>query len=437
MHKIKPLSKIKKKIRVPPDKSISHRAVMLSAISKGTTSIKPFILSGDTQVTLNCIKKLGIKATLKKDKELIIEGKGPYFPRKKKTFLFAGESGTTIRILGGLLSGQKIDIVFKAAPALTKRPMKRITQPLRFMGADICGRKAGNQEYPPLKIKAVANLKGIRYKLPIASAQVKSAILLASLYAKGKTQIIEPAISRDHTERMLLLFKAKVTRRGKRIDFKPPKQLKTPKKIFISSDFSSAAFFIVLGLILPKSEILIKDVNINPSRAGLLAVLKRMGAKIKILNKKNYYEPYADILVKSSNLKATPVKENEIPLMIDEVPIFCVAASFAKGKTVIRGVKELKVKEADRIKSIVYNLRKAGINISACKYKKRNKENWLIEIRGGKPKAAHFRSFGDHRTAMAMVILGSCLNRESTIDEITCINKSFPEFISLTKQLRK
>ena len=437
MYRIKSLSKVKKKIIIPPDKSISHRAIMLSAIAKGKTSIKPFILSEDTKATLDCIKKLGIKTKLKKNKVLTIEGKGLYFPRKEKVSLNASESGTTIRILSGLLAGQRIDIIFDAKPALRKRPMKRITSPLRMMGAKVFGRKGKSKESPPLTIKAADNLRSIQYKLPVASAQVKSAVLLASLYANGQTQIIEPAISRDHTERMLSLFKAKIARKGSKISLKPSKQLKSPKNIFIPSDFSSAAFFIVLGLILPKSEILIKNVNINPSRAGLLTVLNRMGAKIKIVNKKKYYEPYADVLVKSSKLKATTIKEKETPLIIDEVPILCVAASFAKGKTIIKGIGELKVKESDRINSIVYNLKKAGVDICGRKYKKGAKVDWLIEVKGGKKKATNFKSFSDHRIAMSMIVFGSALSNKSTIDDIECINKSFPEFIALIESLNK
>ena len=435
MHKIKPLGKVKKKIQIPSDKSIFHRAIMFSSIAKGKTLITPFVLSDDTKATLNCIKKLGIKTKFIKKGVLQIEGKGLYYPGKTKVHLFAAESGTTMRILSGILCGQKFPVVFDGALALKRRPMKRITQPLRLMGADICGRRRKNQEYPPLTVKPVSSLSGIKYKLPIASAQVKSAILLASLYAKEKTQISEPNISRDHTERMLSLFKAKIKRKGKVINLGIPKKLLSPKKIFIPSDFSSAAFFIVLGLILKNSKILIKNVNINATRAGLLSVLKRMGANIKILNKKNYYEPYADIEVRSSALKATVVKESQIPLMIDEVPILCVAASFAKGKTSIKGVGELKVKETDRIKSIVYNLKKAGVEINTHKCKAKSKKDWLIEINGGKAKPGKFKSFSDHRTAMSMIVFASALDRQSSIDDIKCINKSFPEFISLMKSL--
>lgn len=432
---IKPLSKIKKSIKIPPDKSISHRALMLCAIAEGTTKIRPFILSADTKATLNCIKKLGVDAKIKAKNILTIRGKGLFFPRKGSVTLFAKESGTTIRILSGLLCGQKFTTKFDAAPSLRKRPMKRIITPLRLMGANIRGRKTRGQQYPPLLIKPVGRLSSIGYTLPIASAQVKSCLLLASLYAKGKTKIIEPVASRDHTERMLKVFKANILKKGKTITSKGVKKLISPHNIFIPGDFSSAAFFIALGLILRKSELLIKDVNINPTRSGLLNVLKRMDAKIKIINKKNYYEPHADILIKSSALRATKVRGDEVPAMIDEIPILCVLASLAKGTTLIRGLKELKVKESDRLSAIIYNLKKAGIKARALQYETKKGKNWAIEITGSKPKPSSFKSFNDHRIAMSMIVLGSALDAKSKLDDIKCIDKSFPEFISLVRSL--
>jgi 3-phosphoshikimate 1-carboxyvinyltransferase len=435
MYLIKPLENIKTQIEIPPDKSISHRAVIISSIAKGKTVIKPFLLSDDTIATLECVKKCGVKTNLGANK-LVVEGKGLYFPvRKKTTRLYAKESGTTMRVLSGVLAGQKTPFLFTAASALEMRPMGRITVPLRAMRADIVGKTKKNEEYPPLTIKPVNKLKGIRYKLPIASAQVKSALIFASLYAKGKTEVIEPMRSRDHTERMLLEFGAKLRKKGKLIACEPS-QLRSPGSIFIPSDFSSAAFFIVLGLILQKSELLIKDVNVNPTRCGLLKVLKRMGANIKMINKKDYYEPYADILVKSSRLSGVEVKESEIPLMIDEIPILCVAASFARGKTRILGVGELKVKETDRIKALVYNLKKAGVKIASQQYVKGGRKNWKIIIEGNKKiKPGRFRSFSDHRTAMSMIVLGKALNKPSSIDDTKCINKSFPQFVSLIESL--
>ena len=381
MHKIKRLENIKVKINIPADKSISHRAIMLASLVSGRTRISPLLLSEDTKATLECIRRCGIKATLKNKKELLIEGEGLYYPKTKKVILNASESGTTFRIFSGILAAQKFPSCFCTSPSLGRRPMARVTRPLLAMGADIKAKTKRNEKYPPFCISPANKLCGIRYKLPVASAQVKSAILLASLYTGQKTQVIEPFPCRDHTERMLSVFGVKIKKKGKTITLDPVKKLKNPGKIFIPSDFSSASFFIVLGCILKNSEILIKDVNLNPTRSGLLKVLKRMGANIKVLNKKNYFEPYGDILVKSSKLHGTIVAKKEVPLMVDEIPILSVAASFAKGKTKILGAKELIVKETDRIKSILYNLKKAKVDVSARTYKDKGKTDWLIEVK--------------------------------------------------------
>lgn len=436
MYIIKPVENIKIQIKIPPDKSIFHRAVIISSLSLGKTLIEPMLLSEDSLATLSCIEKCGIK-TEQKDRVLTIEGNGLYFPvNNKKVTLCAGESGTTIRILSGALCGQKFSVLFTASGGLTQRPMGRITKPLRMMGAQITGRIIKGEEYPPLLINPVASIRAIKYILPVASAQVKSAILFASLYSSGITQIKEPFVSRDHTERMLSVFGLKINQRKKVISLETGKKLVSPGRLFIPSDFSSAAFFIVLGLILKNSQILIKNVNVNPTRCGLLTVLRRMGARIKLINKRNDYEPYADILVKSSKLKACAVNEKEIPLIIDEIPVLCVAAAFAAGRTSIWGVKELKVKETDRIKAIVDNLRNAGISISAKEYSKRGEKDWMITIDGNKKlNRADFKSFSDHRIAMSMAVLGKALEEASTLDDIECINKSFPEFISLMKLL--
>ncbi|MCP4652623.1 MAG: 3-phosphoshikimate 1-carboxyvinyltransferase [Candidatus Omnitrophica bacterium] len=433
MYKIKPLENLKKEISIPPDKSISHRAAMVSSLARGKTVVAPFLMSDDTLATLDCLKKLGIKFKLAKDATLTICAAGMHFPRKQKVQLYAKESGTTIRILSGLLCAQKFTSVFKAAPLLRARPMLRIITPLREMQACIKGVKRAENEYPPLTISKTKKLRSGKFKLKIASAQIKSAIMLAALYADKPTIIREPYQSRDHTHRMLSLFRADVAKRDRETIVNPTKKLISPRKIFIPGDFSSAAFFIVLGLIMKKSELLIKNVNVNHTRCGLLNVLERMGANIKIMNKTNDYEPYADILVKSSTLRATTVSENEIPLMIDEIPILCVAASFAKGRTCIFGVKELKVKETDRIKSMVSNLKRAGVDIwgGAC-----GLGNQGIVIGGlGALKKAKFNSFSDHRTAMSLIIFAMASGREYALDNVKCINKSFPEFLDVIKSL--
>ncbi|UCG35770.1 MAG: 3-phosphoshikimate 1-carboxyvinyltransferase [Candidatus Omnitrophota bacterium] len=435
-YEIKPPPALKKEIKVPPDKSISHRAVMLSSLCKGKTVIKPFLKSDDTLATLHCMSRLGVNTYLK-DYELVIEGSGLQFPCNNAVRLYAQDSGTTMRILSGLLCAQKIPSIFEASPSLERRPMKRITIPLRMMGANIEGKRKGSNEYPPLTIIPVKKLKGIKYALAVASAQVKSAIMLAALYADKPTTISEPFQSRDHTERMLKLFKARIRKKGKAIICQPTKNLISPKKVFIPGDFSSASFFIILGLILKNSQLRIKNVNINPTRCGLLKVLKRMGANIRIVNKKGGYEPYADIIVKSSKLKATKVAEKEIPLMIDEIPILCVAAAFAKGKTIINGVEELVIKETNRVSSMIFNLLKAGVKVGTLTYPKKSaKQHVMLSVEGKKQfKAADFKSFNDHRTAMSMVIFAMAAQKSFTIDNIKCINKSFPEFIPLINSL--
>ena len=438
MYTINNLTNLDKEINIPPDKSISHRALIFSSLAQGTTIIDPFLICNDTLATLDCIKKCGIKYDLNKNGCLIVEGNGIYYPKKTKVKLYAGESGTTFRIFTGVLCGQNFSSYFDAHQSLRKRPMSRITGPLGLMGANIKPKKTKCVDYPPFIITPSKKLKGINYKMPIPSAQVKSAILLASLYTNEITTIKEAYLSRDHTERMLSFFKAPIKIKNKAIILEPLKKLTSPGKIFIPSDFSSAAFFIVLGLICSNSRIILKNINLTPSRCGLLKVLKRMGANIKIINKTNAFEPYGDLIVKSSKLSATTIKKSEIPSMIDEIPIFCVAACLAKGTTTIFGVKELKVKETDRINSIIYNLRKTGVNISSKKYLEKNNEDWLIKVEECKKfKNTNFKSFSDHRTAMSAIILGSVTGKKTILDETACINKSFPEFISLYNLLYK
>jgi len=438
MFTIKPLQSIHATIDIPADKSISHRALMISALAKGKTVIKNYLESNDTLATLDCMKKMGLKAVFdKKNKTLIVEGKGSYFPRKSKTTLNAGESGTTMRILSGILCGQKFSIKFDAKPALKKRPMRRIVDPLCKLGANITGIEKQEKIYPPLNIKPVKKLKGGEFRLNVASAQVKSALLLAGLYTKEKVSVLEPMQSRDHTERMLKLFGANIQTKDRLSIIEPGSKLVSPKNIFVPADISSAAFFIVLGLIAKNSHIVLKNININHTRTGLLKVLERMGAKITIMNRTNDYEPYADLIIETSALKGTIVNEDEIPLMVDEVPILCVAAAFASTKTVIFGVKELKVKETDRIESMVKNLKAAGVNIWAGETKnKYGQDDYVIMIDPTNDyKAANFKSMNDHRTAMSMIVFALGLGKECKIDDIKCIDKSFPEFIPTLKKL--
>jgi len=439
MYRIKPLPAIKEKtLSVPPDKSISHRAAIIASIACNKTTIRPFLRSNDTLATLDCLRQLGVPLRLTTDNSLIISGVDLFFPSRNKVVLNAQESGTTMRILSGLLAAQKFPTRFEAAGALSNRPMGRIVMPLRKMGAAIDGLRKTQRTwdddavYPPLEIQPVNGLNAVDYHMPMASAQVKSAILLASLYAEGQTVITEPHPSRDHTERMLSFFGVPVKTNGTIVRCNSIPAFSSPGQLFIPGDFSSAAFFIVLALLLKKSSLCIRTVNTNPTRTHLLAVLRRMGAKIALKNAHDAFEPYADIYVQSSDLNATTVEPSEIPLMIDEIPVLCVAAAFAHGTTYIKGVEELRVKETDRIASMVQNLQTAGVNIA-----QENDGKHSMIVIGGKAgyRPGKFKSYSDHRTAMSMVIFGMALDSPSLIEETLCISKSFPEFISTIQSL--
>jgi 3-phosphoshikimate 1-carboxyvinyltransferase len=375
------------------------------------------------------MRSLSVKIRQCNKKNIIVNGvglSGLHCPKR----IFLGNSGTTYRLLAGLLAAQEANVILQAGDSLSRRPMKRIVEPLIKMGARLEGRTCGTTReiYPPLIVKG-GRLKAITYRLPIASAQVKSAILLAALYARGKTTVIEPAKSRDHTERMLYLFKAPLSLKGKRISLRGPvERLMGPNTIVIPGDFSSAAFFIVAALLLPGSKITLKCININPTRTGLLTVLRRMGAKFSIIpatDMKWPHEPTADIAVRYSQLRATQVMAQEIPLLIDELPVFMVAASLSKGTTRIKGIGELRFKETDRIQSMSFNLRRMGVSVGI----KRTAGGEDLVVRGvDRLRGSALNTFGDHRTAMALVIAGLCAKSESILNDVSCVKKSFPDF---------
>jgi len=437
---IRPASSLKGQITPPGDKSIACRSVIISSIASGKTTIQNFPSNLDCLCAVNIFKKLGVKITQATQKKhtLNIFGKGLYGLKKPKEPVFVGDSGTTLRLTLGVLAGQNFRAKLVAGKSLTLRPMHRVTEPLRMMGAKIGSRLrakgANREEYPPIIIKG-GELRAITYKLPVASAQVKSAVILASLYARGRTQIIEPVITRDHTERMLKLFKAGITVKKNKIFIKGNKKLISSKKLYIPGDISSASFFMVCAAILPDSEIRIKNVSLNPFRAGIIKVLKRMSANVQVSSsklKRAGCEPMGDIVVKSSCLRGTVVREEEIPSLIDELPILMVAAACAKGKTIFKGVSELRVKETDRIRSMFENLQKMGVNIKVLA----GPSGEDIVIEGAKVlKGAKVRSFGDHRTAMSMIVAGLKANSNTIIDDIACINKSFPDFLDLLTPL--
>ncbi len=424
---IKKIPSIKKEITLPGDKSISHRAVMIASIARGSTSIKNFLTADDCLHTLSAFEKMKVAIKKFKNNQLLINGVGPHGLSKPDSEIYIGNSGTSMRLLLGILAGQKFETVLSGDESLSRRPMKRVTHPLRMMKAHIEGAEDAN--FAPLKIKG-GELLPIDYNLPIPSAQIKSCIMLASLYADGTSRITEPQQSRDHTERMFKLFDAKISvNNGISVTGGSP--LISPGELSIPSDISSAAFFMALALLLPDSEMIIKSCGINPTRTGFLEALKRMGGSIDIVNIGGQdYEPYADIVVKSSELKSITIEHNEIPKMIDEIPVLTLVAALASGKTIIKGAAELRVKETDRINSMVTNLGAMGADITA--------EQDTIIIKGPtKLKGAGVKSFGDHRTAMTMVMAGALAEGETTVDDVDCINTSFPGFMESFSKLKE
>ncbi|MFH1414274.1 MAG: 3-phosphoshikimate 1-carboxyvinyltransferase [Candidatus Omnitrophota bacterium] len=435
---IKPITTLKGEIFLLGDKSIAHRSIIFSSLSKGITRIKNFPRNKDCLSTIKALRKLGVRINKKAD-TITVCGRGLKGLKRPRGPIFAGESGTTFRLMLGVLAGQDFQSRLLAGMALSSRPMLRVTRPLRLMGAKIEARRekrAGRlEDFPPVTISA-GRLKGITYKLPVASAQVKSAILLAGLYASGKTVVIEPTSTRDHTERMLQQFGVSLGLNNKKIYLKNCKPLLSPKIMNIPGDISSAGFFIVLASILPDSKIVIKNVSLNPSRLGLIKVLQRMGADIRLTlnkNKTSKFEPSGSIKVKSSLLKGISVKKEEIPSLIDELPILMVAACCAAGVTVLEDVGELRVKETDRIRSMYVNLRKMGAEVNVARVK--GGESILIQ---GKTalKGTKVRSYQDHRTAMSMVVAGLAASGTSSLDDVSCINKSFPEFLQVLGSLK-
>jgi len=422
------------RISLAGDKSIAHRALIISALSRDKTIIKNFPIHDDSLATLNALVALGVKI-LRSNKQVLVYGCGRQGLRRSPKSIFADNSGTTLRLLLGVLAGMDFKTRFVAGKYLSVRPMTRVNQPLRLMGAKITSKSRGGEEYPPVVISG-GNLKGIVYRLPIASAQVKSAILLAGLSASGKTQVIERLNTRDHTERMLKTFGANIVINKNSITLNPSKDLTSPGQIYIPGDISSAAFFMVLALIIPGAKVIVERVGLNPSRSGIIKVLKRMKAKIKVIFLKSkqsqIFEPMGNLTVISSRLKATVVSPWEIPSLVDELPVLMVAACFAEGRTIIKGVGELRVKETDRINSMVNNLKCMGADIHLLK--SAGMESIVIKGKSSLD-GAKLKSFGDHRTAMSMVVAALAAKGSSRLDDISCISKSFPGFLTTLNTL--
>jgi 3-phosphoshikimate 1-carboxyvinyltransferase len=433
----------KGKFSPTPDKSISHRAVIFASLSKGESIVRNFLRAEDTISTMNAMKMLGIEIQenlippfppLPKggkggfSGELVINGNGIYGLKEPFNVIDCGNSGTTIRMLSGILSGNPFFSVLTGDESLRTRPMGRVITPLRQMGAEIIAR--GENKYPPIAIKG-EKLRPIKYASPVASAQVKSAILLAGLYADGETEIIEPAKSRDHTERMLPAFGAEIKVDGLRVRIKGGTELKGTE-VYVPGDFSSAAFFIIGALLIKGSDITIKGVGINPTRTGLINILNKMGAEIEISNVRNLSgEPVADIHCKGgADLKAINITKEKIPALIDEFPILCVAATQAVGITTIRGAEELRLKESDRIKSMATELRKMGAEIEEF-------EDGLSIMGKGRLEGAVIESYRDHRIAMSMSIAALIADGTTTINGISTVNISFPGFFEILRRLTK
>lgn len=410
---------LKGQIEVPGDKSISHRAVMLGSIAKGITEIENFLDAGDPWSTVNCMRSLGVVIEGEKS-SLQVHGKDLYGLQEPENILDAGNSGTTIRLLSGILAGQKFFSVITGDKSLRKRPMDRIADPLRKMGAEISGRSEG--KYAPLAVKG-RDLRGAEHKLTIASAQVKSAILLAGLFAENITVVVEPENSRDHTERMLKEMGCPIKKERKTVSIEG-KQSLNPLSIKVPGDFSSAAFFIAAASIADNSELLITNVGINPTRTGLLLALQEMNADITILNeRKSGGEPVADLLVKSSNLKGIEIGGEIIPSLIDEIPVLAAAAAVSKGKTIIRDAAELKFKESNRINAIASELNKMGADVTELPDG--------LEIKGKKLlQGAYCDSHDDHRIAMALAVASFKADNKVTVSSWDCVDISFPMFLS-------
>jgi len=420
---IKPAKKIEGEIKVPGDKSISHRLAMIGAISEGDTIIENYCPGEDFKSTLNCLYQLGVEYELM-DNLVVIHGKGLYGLQPPNKMLFAGNSGTTMRLLAGILSGQHFVSSITGDKSLNKRPMNRIIEPLSLMGAQIEARKKG---LPPLVIRG-ADLVGINYILPIASAQVKSAILLAGLYAKGITRVYDPFDSRNHTENLLPYFGAKLSLEKKWISLTGPSYLRGIK-CKVPGDFSSAAFFIAAALMLDNSHLLIKDVGVNSTRIGLLEILKEMGAKFNLINERRIgQEPIADIYIEHSELRAVEIKKDMIAKLIDELPLLGVIATKAKGLFVVKDATELRYKETDRIKAIVSNLNRIGVRVK--EYKDGFALSGPQKVKGG-----IVDSCGDHRIAMAMAVAALASSDGILIENSECVSISFPNFFEILKSL--
>lgn len=412
--------RLRGEISIPGDKSISHRSVMFGSLAKGITEVDHFLTGADCLSTISCFRKMGIDITLDNE-HVVINGKGLHGLTAPSQMLDCGNSGTTTRLISGILAGQPFSTTLTGDASIQKRPMGRIIKPLTMMGAGI--RSMKDNGCAPLEITP-SKLNAIHYESPVASAQVKSSIILAGLYADGITKVTEPTLSRNHTEIMLKSFGADITSDASTATatLVPGNEL-FGRKITVPGDISSAAYFLVAGLIVPGSEILIKNVGINETRDGILRALLAMGADITLLNEDRSGEPVADLLVRSSSLHGTIIEGDIIPTLIDEIPVLAIAAAFAEGETIIKDAAELKVKESDRIAVMTENLSALGCDITAT-------DDGMIINGGRQLHGGSVKSYDDHRIAMSFAVAALSIDGDVDIEGADCVNISYPCFYS-------
>ena len=418
--KVAPAASLRGHIAVPGDKSISHRAVLLGAIGDGETHVHGFGRSQDTESTIAAVRALGVTVDEDDVDQLRIEGAGLRGLCEPEGSIDCGNSGTTLRLLAGILAGQNGRFELTGDDSLSRRPVDRIAEPLARMGAHM----EATERRPPLAIQG-GDLHGIRYELPVASAQVKSCVLLAGLYADGTTTVVEPLPTRDHTELMLTAAGVRVTRRQKRISVGAVDRLQLGD-VFVPGDFSAAAPFVVAATLLPGSELTIHDVGLNPRRTGLLDVLARMGARITIFHRhRSSGEPVGDLEVRSAELVATEVHGKEVPLLVDELPLFALAAACAHGESRVEGARELRVKETDRIETVTTALRALGVRISA------GEDGFTVRGVPSRPRGGRMSSNGDHRIAMLGAVAGLVSRDGVDVRDAKAVAVSFPGFFEL------
>jgi 3-phosphoshikimate 1-carboxyvinyltransferase len=418
--KVEPATALRGHIAVPGDKSVSHRAVLLGAIGDGEALVRGFGRSGDTESTIAAVRALGVAVHDDDVDRLRIEGAGLRGLREPSGPIDCGNSGTTLRLLAGILAGQHGRFELSGDESLSRRPVDRIAEPLAQMGAHV----ESNEGHPPLVLEG-GELRGIRYELPVASAQVKSCVLLAGLYANGRTTVVEPLPTRDHTELMLAAAGVRVRRQQRRISVGPAESLRLGE-VVVPGDFSAAAPFIVAATLLPGSELTIHDVGLNPRRTGLLDVLARMGARITAFHRhRSSGEPVGDLEIRSAELVATTVRAEEVPLLVDELPLFALGAACAHGESRVEGARELRVKETDRIETVTDALRALGVRIAPTE------DGFTVRGVPARPRGGRIHSHGDHRIAMLGAVAGLVSRQGVELEDVQAVAVSFPGFFEL------